>query len=125
MRVDANGGWSVPDAVDALRALAAYDLEYAEQPCASVEDLAALRVRLARAGIDVLVAADGATKPRVIDGSLGVGPHDVGVTFLNDAWGGTSGTDRNLYVDSLSMNGKGTVGAELGINETLHFTVGG
>jgi len=58
IRVDANGGWAVPDAVDALDRLSAYGLEYAEQPCAAVGELAALRVALARAGIDVLVAAD-------------------------------------------------------------------
>jgi O-succinylbenzoate synthase len=58
IRVDANGGWSVAEARDALGKLAAYGLEYAEQPCASVEELAALRVSLARNGIDVLVAAD-------------------------------------------------------------------
>jgi O-succinylbenzoate synthase len=58
IRVDANGGWSVADAVGALGRLAAYGLEYAEQPCASVEELASLRVALARKGIDVLVAAD-------------------------------------------------------------------
>ena len=58
IRVDANGGWTVAEATDALRRLAAYGLEYAEQPCASVEELAALRVALARNGIDVLVAAD-------------------------------------------------------------------
>ena len=58
IRVDANGGWTVAEAKDALRRLAAYGLEYAEQPCASVEELASLRVSLARNGIDVLVAAD-------------------------------------------------------------------
>ncbi len=58
VRVDANGAWSVADAVEALTALAPLDLEYAEQPCATVEELAALRVRLARAGVDVPVAAD-------------------------------------------------------------------
>jgi o-succinylbenzoate synthase len=58
IRVDANGGWTVPEATDALRRLAPYGLEYAEQPCASVEELASLRVALARNGIDVLVAAD-------------------------------------------------------------------
>ena len=58
IRVDANGGWTVAEAADALRRLAAYKLEYAEQPCASVEELASLRVALARNGIDVLVAAD-------------------------------------------------------------------
>jgi O-succinylbenzoate synthase len=58
IRVDANGGWTVAEAADALSRLAAYGLEYAEQPCASVEELASLRVALARNGIDVLVAAD-------------------------------------------------------------------
>ncbi|MDP9497017.1 MAG: o-succinylbenzoate synthase [Actinomycetota bacterium] len=58
VRVDANGGWSVPDALRALRLLSAYGLEYAEQPCAGVDELAALRVALARAGVDVPVAAD-------------------------------------------------------------------
>jgi len=58
IRVDANGGWTVTEAVDALRRLSAYGLEYAEQPCATVEELAALRVALAHNGIDVLVAAD-------------------------------------------------------------------
>jgi o-succinylbenzoate synthase len=58
IRVDANGGWTVTEATDALRRLTAYGLEYAEQPCASVEELAALRVALARNGVDVLVAAD-------------------------------------------------------------------
>ncbi|EWS99870.1 O-succinylbenzoate synthase [Intrasporangium oryzae NRRL B-24470] len=58
VRVDANGGWDLETAVAALGRLAAYDLEYAEQPCARVEDLATLRKSLARKGIDVPVAAD-------------------------------------------------------------------
>ncbi len=58
LRVDANGAWSVDEAADAVRALAAYDLEYAEQPCATVDELRRLRIRLARNGVDVLVAAD-------------------------------------------------------------------
>jgi o-succinylbenzoate synthase len=58
IRVDANGGWSVDDAARALSALARYDLEYAEQPCASLEELGALRRTLAAHGVDVLVAAD-------------------------------------------------------------------
>src|SRR5450631_2866256 len=58
IRVDANGGWTVTEALDALRKLSAYDLEYAEQPCATVEELRALRLGLAYNGVDVLVAAD-------------------------------------------------------------------
>jgi O-succinylbenzoate synthase len=58
VRADANGAWSVDDALRAVGALARFDLEYVEQPCATLEGLAELRVALARAGVDVLVAAD-------------------------------------------------------------------
>jgi O-succinylbenzoate synthase len=58
VRIDANGGWSVDEAVAALSALARYDLEYVEQPCATVEELRDLRIALARAGVDVPIAAD-------------------------------------------------------------------
>lgn len=58
VRIDANGAWDVATATDVLRRLAAYDIEYAEQPCASVEELRDLRIALARSGIDIPVAAD-------------------------------------------------------------------
>ncbi|WP_295702821.1 o-succinylbenzoate synthase [Lapillicoccus sp.] len=58
IRVDANGGWSVTEALTALGELAAYGLEYAEQPCATVEELIELRKSLSRNGIDIPIAAD-------------------------------------------------------------------
>jgi len=58
VRVDANGAWSVDDAATALAALARHGLEYAEQPCATVEELRDLRITLARNAVDVPVAAD-------------------------------------------------------------------
>ena len=58
LRIDVNGGWTVDEAITSIRRLARFDLEYVEQPCATTEELAELRVRLARAGVDVLVAAD-------------------------------------------------------------------
>lgn len=58
VRVDANGAWGVEEAADALARLAGAGLEYAEQPCATVEELRDLRVLLARRGVDVPVAAD-------------------------------------------------------------------
>lgn len=58
IRVDANGGWDVEAALEALTALAVHDLEYAEQPCRTVPELADLRSRLARAGVGVRIAAD-------------------------------------------------------------------
>lgn len=54
VRVDANCGWTVAEAVEAARALTADGpLEYLEQPCATVPEMAELR-RL----IDVPIAAD-------------------------------------------------------------------
>jgi O-succinylbenzoate synthase len=55
IRVDANGAWDVDTAVAAITALdrAAGGLEYVEQPCATVEELAACRRR-----VDVPIAAD-------------------------------------------------------------------
>jgi O-succinylbenzoate synthase len=54
VRVDANGGWTVREAVAAARALTADGpLEYLEQPCATVPELAELRSL-----VDVPVAAD-------------------------------------------------------------------
>lgn len=58
VRIDANGAWTVDEALTALTRFRGLDLEYVEQPCATVEELADLRVRLARAGIDVPIAAD-------------------------------------------------------------------
>ena len=53
VRVDANGGWTVPEAERALAAMLPFELEYAEQPCATLDELAALR-RL----VNVPLAAD-------------------------------------------------------------------
>lgn len=54
VRVDANGGWTVAEAAAACAALTADGaLEYVEQPCATVAELAELRCL-----VDVPVAAD-------------------------------------------------------------------
>ncbi|MBT2534274.1 o-succinylbenzoate synthase [Arthrobacter sp. ISL-48] len=58
IRVDANGGWDVPQAVDALTRLAAVGLEYAEQPVPTIEGLAEVRRQLRAARTPVLIAAD-------------------------------------------------------------------
>jgi O-succinylbenzoate synthase len=53
IRVDANGGWEPGQAARMLRQLARFGLEYAEQPCATLEELAELRRQT-----DIPVAAD-------------------------------------------------------------------
>jgi o-succinylbenzoate synthase len=53
VRVDANAAWDVDTAVARIRELDRVGLEYVEQPCATLEQLVALRRR-----VDVRVAAD-------------------------------------------------------------------
>jgi o-succinylbenzoate synthase len=53
VRVDANGGWTVGQAERQLSDLSRFGLEYAEQPCATLAELAELRRRT-----DVPLAAD-------------------------------------------------------------------
>jgi O-succinylbenzoate synthase len=56
IRVDANGAWNVDEAEHAVHAFAEFDLEYVEQPCATIGELAHLRSRVKYMGIPI--AAD-------------------------------------------------------------------
>jgi O-succinylbenzoate synthase len=56
VRIDANALWNVDEAEHAIHALAPFDLEYVEQPCASVEELAEIRRRTRY--MDIPIAAD-------------------------------------------------------------------
>ncbi|MFN8113727.1 MAG: mandelate racemase/muconate lactonizing enzyme family protein [Solirubrobacterales bacterium] len=53
LRIDANGSWTVPEARSRLAAMGPATLELAEQPCATVPDLAELR-----ADVGVPIVAD-------------------------------------------------------------------
>jgi o-succinylbenzoate synthase len=46
LRVDANGAWSVDEAVRAIRGIEGNDLELVEQPCRSLRELAEVRQRV-------------------------------------------------------------------------------
>ncbi|QDZ43232.1 o-succinylbenzoate synthase [Corynebacterium sp. sy039] len=59
IRVDANGGWSPAQALAAAHALGQLgQLDYLEQPCATVAELQHLRSELAAQGITARIAAD-------------------------------------------------------------------
>lgn len=62
-------------------------------------------------------------------GDFGLGPNKIAVSFLNDAYGGSSSLDRNLYVDGITLNGQASpnfisASAALYTTSTDHFTVG-
>jgi hypothetical protein len=56
-------------------------------------------------------------------GNFGSGTHNVGVSFLNDAYGGAKSTDRNLYVGSVTFDTHTYAGATLLSAGTAHFSV--
>lgn len=56
IRLDANGSWTLDEAEHAVREMEHLDLDYLEQPVASLGDMAELRRRISRLGIGV--AAD-------------------------------------------------------------------
>jgi len=60
LRVDANGAWTVDEAVEAVERLARHDLQLVEQPCRSLEELAAVReaVRVPVAADESVATAD-------------------------------------------------------------------
>jgi o-succinylbenzoate synthase len=67
LRVDANGAWTVVEAIQRIRRLSGYGLEFVEQPCETLEQMAEVRaecgVRIAadesvQAAVDVRAAAE-------------------------------------------------------------------
>ena len=58
-------------------------------------------------GVQTVTAINGLgqTQDFTVHGNFGLGPHTVAITFLNDAYGGSASTDRNLYLNSLSLDG--------------------
>lgn len=62
LRVDANAGWTVPEAVAALTRLQEFSLEYAEQPVPGINGLAEVRALLEARGTPVPIAADEAVR---------------------------------------------------------------
>jgi hypothetical protein len=55
------------------------------------------------------------------------GAHDLAITFINDAYDGTPDTDRNLYVDGITLNGNAVPDATAGMFSagTVTFGFGG
>ena len=69
----------------------------------------------------------GASQVVTLTGQWGPGAHDIGVQFINDAYGGTATTDRNLYVNGITLDGRAsaTPAATLYSNGACHFAVAG
>jgi len=70
--------------------------------------------------------SQGATQDVSIADTWGTGSHTIGISFVNDAWGGTAATDRNLYVDAVTYDGTAASGAPATLlsNGTASFGAG-
>ena len=79
------------------------------------------------AGSGTVTAANAAGASQAVDikAVLAAGAHDLAVSFLNDAWGGTAATDRNLHVRGVDLNGTPVPGAvsDLFSAGTAHFQI--
>ena len=67
--------------------------------------------------------AAGQTDRLTVNGNWGAGTHSFSIDFLNDAWGGTSGTDRNLYVSGAAYDGTTVANSSLALHSegSQHF----
>jgi Ca-dependent carbohydrate-binding module xylan-binding/Right handed beta helix region len=57
--------------------------------------------------------ASGSAQDFLIEGLFGPGPHTATINFINDAYGGTPSTDRNLYVNGATIDGQAIAGSTL------------
>jgi hypothetical protein len=56
------------------------------------------------------IAGSGQADTITLRGDWAAGVHNVQIQFLNDAWGGSFDTDRNLYVEGATYNGSAIMG---------------
>ena len=68
--------------------------------------------------------AAGAAQDFLVMGNFGPGQHTATAAFLNDAYGGSPATDRNLYVTGASYDGQSVSGSSLHLfsNGSENFT---
>ncbi len=69
--------------------------------------------------------ATGANETFTLSGNWGLDAHTIGISFINDAYGGSASVDRNLYVNSILFDGRSGSGtpAALDTDETVKFAV--
>ena len=63
--------------------------------------------------------ASGQSQAITITGTFDPNPSTVSVQFLNDAYGGAAGSDRNLYVDGVTLDGTTVSGAAATIDPAV------
>lgn len=102
LRLDANGAWDVPEAIERIGVLDEHELELVEQPCASLEELAEVR-----AAVSVPIAADEPIAgPADVERAAALAACDI-VCVKLAACGGFGAARRTLEV--AAAHGLGTI----------------
>jgi hypothetical protein len=52
------------------------------------------------------------------NGNISDGAHEIGVSFLNDAWGGSAGLDRNVHVMGVIYDNKDYLPSAVNLTNT-------
>jgi uncharacterized protein (TIGR01370 family) len=79
--------------------------------------------RLAGTFTTTALHASGQSQSFTFMGEWGIGAHSVTLQFLNDLYGGTPATDRNLYVNGIRYDGTASQGADLKSGVPTSFSV--
>ena len=119
IRVDANGAWNVDEAEHAIHAFAECDLEYVEQPCATIDELAQVRKRVKYMGIPI--AADESV--RKVDDPLEVaraGAADI-LIIKAQPLGGITAALRIVAEAGLPVVVSSALDTSVGISMGLHL----
>lgn len=115
IRLDANGSWTLDEAEHAIREMELLDLDYVEQPVAGLSDMAELRRRITRLGIQV--AADESIRRFAdIDAVIAAEACDV-VVLKVQPLGGLQATQR---IAEKALN----AGLEVVVSSALETSVG-
>jgi L-alanine-DL-glutamate epimerase-like enolase superfamily enzyme len=121
LRIDANGAWTVDEAVAALQSLASVGIELCEEPVHGVEALAAVR-----AAVEVPVAMDEtALEPGAVESGaadavcLRVGAHG-GISRVLEAAAAARGAGSDVY---LASTFDGPVGVAAGLHAAAALRV--
>lgn len=121
IRVDANGGFSVVGAIELAKELAidGIDLDYFEQPVATIAELAELRIKLSRIG--VRVAADESVR-KVTDPMAVVHANAADVLVLKaQPLGGISNALAIIREAGLPVTISSALESSVGISMGLHL----
>ena len=101
LRVDANGAWSVPEAIAAIGSLEAVGLELVEEPVHGLDDIRRVREAVwARVSIDETAAEPGALAAGAADAVCLKLSRCGGISGLLEAAGEVRGSGAEVYVTS-------------------------